>query len=106
MRVRCAAPKPHTFWHCVFKTHPNEVSKDGFGGMFSAEVFAFRAPYQKHTLFGIAQLKHSKTKCLKTPRLAFLVYAYVRSGRHTKNTHGMALCISNTPILGIQRHSC
>ena len=49
---------------------------------------------------------HTHTGYPEPLLLACLVQRYVRLGRHAKNAHCMALYISNTPIVGIQKHCC
>ena len=102
MRVWAATPKQHTFWHCAFQTHPYHVSRNTAGGIFGAEVCPFGEPRQKRTFFGIVHFKYNHTRYPKIMLVACLVRRYAHFGRHPKNTHFMAFCISNTTILGIQ----
>ena len=112
MRAWGATPKPHIFWHCALQTPSSYVSKNTLAGIFGAEVCAPGAPRQKATFFGIAQCKHPHARYPKTLLQADLVQRYrgtevqryARLKRHANRPHFLALCISNTPILGIQKH--
>ena len=57
-------------------------------------------PHEKHPFFGT----DTHTRYPKRVLLAFLMQRYVRLVQHTKNIYFTAFCISNTPILGMQRH--
>ena len=95
---------PTIFGIAHFKHTPYKVSKNTVAGMVDAEVCAFGEPRQNPTIFGFVHSKHTHTRYPKTLLLAYLVQRYVRLGRHLKNPQFLALCISNTPILGIQKH--
>ena len=47
-----------------------------------------------------------KTPYPKTLLLAYLVQRYARLGCHANPPYFLAFCISNTSILGIQKHQC
>ena len=87
MHVWDATPKTHTFWHCAFQTRPYKASKNGVGGLFGAEVCAFGASRQKYILFGHRALQTQPYVCVV--------------GAPAQKYTLLALCISNTPILGI-----
>ena len=58
----------------------------------------------KSRRFKIVHFKHTHTRYQKTLLVACLAQRCACLGRHAKNAHFLALCISNTPILGIQKH--
>ena len=105
MRACSATPKLRIFARCAFQTPPYLVSKNTFCGRFSVEVWALGAPRQNPTFFGIAQFKHPHPRYLKNIFLADLVQRYALLDRHAQSPHFLALRTSNTPILGIQKHS-
>ena len=80
------------------------ASKNTFAAVFDAEVCALGAPRQHPTFFGIAHFEHPHPRYPKTLFLADLVQRYARSERRANTPHVLALCISNTPIPGIQKH--
>ena len=90
----------------AFQTAPYQVPKNTAAGIFGAEVCAIGAPHQKRTFFGMVRFKQPHTRYPKTLLLAYLVQAYARLGRHAKSAHFLVLCVSNIPILGIQKHCC
>ena len=104
MRAWGATSNPHIFWLCAFQTHPSWVSKNALAGRCGAEVCALEAPRQDPTLFGIAHFKHRYPRYPKTLLRAELAQRYARLERHAKKPHFLALRISNTPIVGIQKH--
>ena len=106
MRVWGATPNPHIFWHRAVRTHPYSVSKNTVAGAFGAEICVFGAPRQNPKTFGIVHFKHTHTMYPKTLLPAHLVQRYVRLGRHVRTVQFLALCISSTPIQGIQKHCC
>ena len=60
---------------------------------------------QKHPMVsGIVHFKHIYTMYPKTLFLTYVVQSYVRWGRQVKTPRFLALSISNTPILCIQKH--
>ena len=64
-------------------------------------------PEAKQYVFGIVQFKHTHPRYPKTPLLAYGVQWYGCQRRHPRTqTIFLALCISNTPILGLQKHLC
>ena len=60
----------------------------------------------KPHIFAIVHFKHIHTSFRKTTLLAYLVQRYARLGRHVETPQFLALCISNTPTLGIQKQCC
>ena len=73
---------------------------------FGAEVCGLWAPCQICTFFGIALFNNPHPRYSKTCLLAYLVQGYARLGRLAKTPIFLALRISNTPMLGIQKHFC
>ena len=66
-----------------------------------------RHPRTQTTFFRIVHFKRPNPRYPKTPLLACRVQGYGCLGRHPRTqTIFLALCISNTPILGIQKHVC
>ena len=57
-------------------------------------------------IFSIVHVKHTHTGYPETLLLAYLVQKYGCLWRGVKPPQLLALCISNTPILGIQKHCC
>ena len=55
-------------------------------------------------IFGIVHFKTTHTRHPKTLLVVRLVQMYACSERHPQNAHFLALCISNTPVLGIQNY--
>ena len=105
----CAFGAPHqnlfNFRCSAFPTHPYWVYRNAVAGIFGAEVYAVGAPRQNPTDFGIVHFKFAHTRYPKALLLAYLVRTYVRLGRHVETPQFLALSNSNTPILGIQKHS-
>ena len=64
-----------------------------------------RDPRTLAIFFGMMHLKHTHSRYPKTPLLARVVQRYEFLERHHR-THAifLAWCVSNTPILGIQKH--
>ena len=98
-------PKTAHFWHHAFQPYTYQASKITSGGMFGAEVCTFRVPPQERTFSCIVHFTHTCARYPKTLLLAPLVQRSVRLWRHFKSAHFPALCISNTPIQCIKKHS-
>ena len=95
-----------TFFGIGHFKHPHtSYPKKTFAGRFGAEVCALGAPRQKPRIFSITYFKHPHTRYPKTLFLADSVLRYARLEHHAKNSHFLALRISNTPVLGIQKPS-
>ena len=66
-----------------------------------------RHPRTQLILFGIMQFKQHHHRCPKTSLLAYRVQWYGCLGRHPRTqTILLALCNSNTTIIGVQKHLC
>ena len=65
----------------------------------------WRAASETH-FFGIVHFKQNCTRYQKTLSVASFVLGCARSARHTRITQSLASCISNTPILRIQKPFC
>ena len=68
----------------------------------------FGAPLLEPSIFlGIVHFKHHHPRYPKTPLQACELLSYGCLGRHPRTKqYCLALCISNTTILGIQKHLC
>ena len=109
MGVWGATPEPlNMFWLCAFQTPLYRVSKTTFARLWGAQVWVFGAPPENHSIFsGLAHSKRPYTGYPKTPLLASGEHRYECLGRHPRTQgHFLAFHISNTPILGIQKHVC
>ena len=107
MCVQRAPHERHNFFgivHCI-RTHTRYPKALLIARLVQTYVPLARRTI-KHAFFGIVHFKHTHTRYPKTLGMALLVQIYVRAARRTKNTHILALCISNSYILCIQRHVC
>ena len=103
--LHCAMRKNVGFWHGAPSAHtsvPNLPLITSAG----PSPFLLCLNEQKKVSNGLFQRSPSylPNRHPKPLLLADLVHRYAPLGRHAKNPRFLALCISNTPILGIQKH--
>ena len=55
-------------------------------------------------MFGIVHFKTTHTRHPETLLVVRFVQRYACSARHPQNAHLLALCLSNTPTVGIQKY--
>ena len=98
-------PKQYILALCISNTSILGIQKHLCWPMGYSGMGVWGATQEHKQFFGIVQSKQPHPRYPKTPLLAYGLQRYGCLGRHPQTqTIFLAWCISNTSILGIQKH--